>query len=69
MICSHDDQLVQKAKTSVPSPTTSNTIAPQTMKTQQFGVPLQFIVDNNNGEFIPPIVKRCVEFLDNPDGN
>lgn len=36
--------------------------------TQQFGVSLQFIKDNNNGEVIPPVVRQCVEFLSQPDG-
>ena len=39
-----------------------------TLHTQQFGVSLQFIKDNNNGEVIPPVVRQCVEFLSQPDG-
>jgi hypothetical protein len=38
------------------------------LQTQQFGVSLQFIKDNNNGEDIPPVVRQCVEFLSQPDG-
>lgn len=37
--------------------------------TQQFGVSLQFIKDNNESmiDCIPPIVRQCVEFLSQPD--
>lgn len=64
---SHDEQLVQRAKP--PTPTKPDNInVPQLLATQQFGVSLQFIVDNNGGEVIPPIVRQCVEYLDNPDG-
>ncbi|XP_077302594.1 rho GTPase-activating protein 1-like [Arctopsyche grandis] len=37
--------------------------------TQQFGVSLQFIKDNNPkmSESIPPIVRQCVEYLSQPD--
>lgn len=41
----------------------------QPLPTQQFGVSLQFIKNHNNGQVIPPIVCRCVEFLSQPDGN
>lgn len=41
---------------------------PQPLATQQFGVSLQFIKDNNNGQVIPPIVRQCVDFLTTPDG-
>ncbi|CAG9864609.1 unnamed protein product [Phyllotreta striolata] len=34
--------------------------------TQQFGVPLQYIRDQYN-VIIPPVVKQCVEYLDQPD--
>jgi Rho GTPase-activating protein 1 len=40
----------------------------QPLPTQQFGVTLQFIKERNNGQVIPPIVSRCVEFLSQPDG-
>lgn len=39
------------------------------LPTQQFGVSLQFIKANNNGEEIPPLVRKCVEYLSQPDGN
>ncbi|CAH0382781.1 unnamed protein product [Bemisia tabaci] len=41
--------------------------SPPPLPTQQFGVSLQFIKDNNNGEVIPPLVRQCVEFLSQPD--
>lgn len=40
----------------------------QPLPTQQFGVTLQFIKERNNGQVIPPVVSRCVEFLSQPDG-
>jgi len=39
------------------------------LPTQQFGVSLQFIKANNDGEIIPPLVQKCVEYLSQPDGN
>jgi Rho GTPase-activating protein 1 len=42
---------------------------PEPLPTQQFGVSLQFIKLNNNGEIIPPLVQKCVEYLSLPDGN
>lgn len=38
--------------------------------TQQFGVSLQFIKENNSNmiDSIPPVVRQCVEFLSQPDG-
>jgi len=39
------------------------------LPTQQFGVSLQFIKANNDGETIPPLVQKCVEYLSLPDGN
>lgn len=39
------------------------------LPTQQFGVSLQFIKANNDGEIIPPLVRKCVEYLSLPDGN
>ncbi|XP_048006521.1 rho GTPase-activating protein 1 [Leguminivora glycinivorella] len=37
--------------------------------TQQFGVSLQFIKENNSNmvDAIPPVVRQCVEFLSQPD--
>lgn len=37
--------------------------------TQQFGVSLQYIKDNNHQDPIPPVLKNCITFLDHPDGN
>ncbi|XP_059055267.1 rho GTPase-activating protein 1-like [Achroia grisella] len=38
--------------------------------TQQFGVSLQFVKENNADmvDSIPPVVRQCVEFLSQPDG-
>ncbi|KAJ3664410.1 hypothetical protein Zmor_008584 [Zophobas morio] len=47
------------------TPTSDTTFQPSS-PLQQFGVPLQFIKDNYNGP-IPPVVKQCVEYLDQPD--
>jgi hypothetical protein len=44
----------------VPIPT-SVTHAPT--KTQQFGVELSFIKQNNNGDIIPPVVSQCISYL------
>lgn len=35
---------------------------------QQFGVSLQHIKENNGGDVIAPIVRQCVEYLSQPDG-
>jgi len=37
-------------------------------RTQQFGVSLSFIKENNNGDVIAPTLKQCVEFLSQPEG-
>lgn len=66
MIFRHDEQLMIKNKKNipvVPPPVVATPIA-----TTQFGASLQFIRENNDGEFIPPIVIQCIEFLDTPDG-
>jgi Rho GTPase-activating protein 1 len=70
MCCRHDERLLQKNSRVVQPPP-----APQQnakfhipVQTQQFGVSLQFIKDNNNGEVIPPVVRQCIEFLSQPDG-
>lgn len=59
--CSDKDQNEVKAaqKDSLSPPTT-----------QQFGVSLQFIKENNSNmvDSIPPVVRQCVEFLSQPDG-
>lgn len=39
-------------------------------RTQQFGVSLQFVTENNVDmvDSIPPVVRQCVEYLSQPDG-
>lgn len=37
------------------------------LPTQQFGVTLEFIKENYQVT-IPPVVKQCVEYLEQPDG-
>ncbi|ODN02498.1 Rho GTPase-activating protein 1 [Orchesella cincta] len=37
------------------------------LETQQFGVSLAFIKENNGGEVIPPIMKTCIEYLSQPE--
>jgi len=66
----HDERLLQKNSRVVQQPATSQPSAKfhTSLQTQQFGVSLQFIKDNNNGEVIPPVVRQCVEFLSQPDG-
>lgn len=48
--------------------TTKESLSPP--PTQQFGVSLQFIIENNTNiiDSIPPVVRQCVEFLSQPDG-
>ncbi|KAK7793841.1 hypothetical protein R5R35_014126 [Gryllus longicercus] len=78
-VLKHDERLMTKNKTAVLQQTgvpqsspylsspslSSKSQAP--LKTQQFGVSLQFIKDHNCGEVIPPVVRQCVEFLSQPD--
>ena len=66
----HDERLLQKNSRVVQQPAASQSSAKfhTSLHTQQFGVSLQFIKDNNNGEVIPPVVRQCVEFLSQPDG-
>lgn len=44
-----------------------NPLAPSTwhrrLDSQQFRVSLKFIKEHNNGEIIPPVVKRCIDYL------
>ncbi|KAL4717616.1 hypothetical protein ACJJTC_000765 [Scirpophaga incertulas] len=42
---------------------------PPRLSTQQFGVSLQFIKENNSNmiDSIPPVVRQCVEYLSQPD--
>ena len=67
---SHDERLLQKINKAVPPPVAppQNATFHTPLQTQQFGVSLQFIKDNNNGEVIPPVVRECVEFLSQPEG-
>lgn len=70
-IFSHDEQLmkkINKGKVSQQIKLESEP-KPEPLATQQFGVSLQFIKANNNGEIIPPLVRKCVEYLTLPDGN
>ena len=66
----HDERLLQKNSRVAQQPAASQPSAKfhTSLHTQQFGVSLQFIKDNNNGEVIPPVVRQCVEFLSQPDG-
>jgi hypothetical protein len=68
--CRHDERLLQKNSRVVQPPPApqQNAKFHAPLQTQQFGVSLQFIKDNNNGEVIPPVVRQCVEFLSQPDG-
>lgn len=61
----HDERLVAKLRK---PPRWKEKAVPPPLPTQQFGVSLQFIKDNHQGEVIPPIVRQCVEFLESPDG-
>ncbi|CAH0716222.1 unnamed protein product, partial [Brenthis ino] len=47
--------------------TTKESLSPP--PTQQFGISLQFIIENNTNiiDSIPPVVRQCVEFLSQPD--
>ncbi|KAH1004326.1 rho GTPase-activating protein 1 [Dendroctonus ponderosae] len=42
------------------------TVKPEVIPTQQFGVTLQFIKEHYNVT-IPPVVKQCIEYLEQPD--
>nr|CAI5848506.1 unnamed protein product [Callosobruchus analis] len=50
----------------VPLPTAVDHIFEPTLPTQQFGVTLQYIRDYYKS-VLPPVVKQCVEYLDQPD--
>lgn len=70
----HDQRLVQKLN-KIPRDTRSACLsaAPaeipdEPLPTKQFGVSLSFIKEHNNMDAIPPIVRQCVEFLSQPDG-
>lgn len=68
-VVEHDELISKKSKKAPPPPEVpdadSKFHAP--LPTQQFGVSLQFIKDNNDGEVIPPVVSQCVRFLSQPD--
>lgn len=74
----HDQRLVQKLnKIPVNTRTLSHPhkdgasaaeIPVEPLPTKQFGVSLSFIKEHNNMDVIPPIVRQCVEFLSQPDG-
>ncbi|KAL1130624.1 hypothetical protein AAG570_011866 [Ranatra chinensis] len=81
-VLDHDERLLAKLKRNVGKAPSSGSscgnvgtatvdgggvVAPLPPPTQQFGVSLQFIKDNNGGQVIPPIVRQCVEFLTTPD--
>lgn len=50
----------------VPVPVTNDKYIEPALPTQQFGVTLQFIKENYD-VIIPPVMKQCVEYLDQPD--
>ncbi|EEB11750.1 Rho-GTPase-activating protein, putative [Pediculus humanus corporis] len=68
-VIEHDELISKKSKKPLPPPEKdigdSKFHAP--LPTQQFGVSLQFIKDNNDGEVIPPVISQCVRFLCQPD--
>ncbi|ODM87416.1 Rho GTPase-activating protein 1, partial [Orchesella cincta] len=64
----YDAQLLAKEKK--PSAAASNAFQLNStengkalLETQQFGVSLAFIKENNGGEVIPPIMKTCLEYI------
>jgi hypothetical protein len=79
--CRHDVQLMAKLRPSQkpqpslsdnhPQSASSSAVFHAQLPTQQFGVSLQFIRDHSppDDDFIPPVVRHCVEFLGQPDGN
>lgn len=64
-VIEHDRKLLEKLNSRLPSSQSITFHHPPDL--QQFKVSLQFIVDHNNGDPIPPVVRQCVEFLENPD--
>ncbi|GFG30309.1 hypothetical protein Cfor_02125 [Coptotermes formosanus] len=62
-VLEHDERLLQKNSRVVQPPAASQHSAKfhTSLHTQQFGVSLQFIKDNNNGEVIPPVVRQSLE--------
>lgn len=69
LVFRHDAQLVSKSAKSSQGVHTVDSSGSQPLPTQQFGVTLQFIKERNNGEVIPPVVRQCVDYLSQPDGN
>ncbi|CAL8104989.1 unnamed protein product [Orchesella dallaii] len=68
----YDAQLLAKEKkpsaaASNPSQINSTENGKAILETQQFGVSLAFIKENNGGEVIPPIMKTCIEYLSQPE--
>lgn len=61
-VLEHDKKL--NGTSPIPNVTDSN--SEPALPTQQFGVTLQFIRDNYSVT-IPPVVKQCIEYLDQPD--
>ncbi|KAL5244891.1 hypothetical protein ACI65C_012301 [Semiaphis heraclei] len=67
-VLDHDEQLMKKLNKRKVSPVEQETEQKsEPLPTQQFGVSLQFIKANNDGEIIPPLVRKCVEYLSLPD--
>ncbi|CAH1396877.1 unnamed protein product [Nezara viridula] len=64
LVIQHDERLLAKLRK---PPRRMVKAPPPPLPTQQFGVSLQFIKDNHQGEVIPPIVKQCIEYLECPD--
>ncbi|GAB6018723.1 hypothetical protein CHUAL_000399 [Chamberlinius hualienensis] len=62
-VLEHDIQLMSKSKLTSSQSATFHT----PIDTQQFKVSLQFLKERNNGEPIPLVVRKCVEYLQNPD--
>ncbi|CAG9832351.1 unnamed protein product [Diabrotica balteata] len=62
-VIEHDKKLGGEVPVSRTSP---DSVFEPTCPTQQFGVTLQYIRDQYN-VIIPPIVKQCIEYLDQPD--
>ncbi|XP_043189356.1 rho GTPase-activating protein 1-like [Amphibalanus amphitrite] len=65
-VLEHDRTLMTKPSRPVATPTASAQFHTP-LETQQFGVSLQFIKDNNGGDPVPPVLRQCVEFLSHPD--
>ncbi|RXG61813.1 Rho GTPase-activating protein 1 [Armadillidium vulgare] len=63
-VLQHDQNLLAKLKS---LPKSSGAKVLKLIPTQQFGVSLQYIKDNNGGDPIPPVLKQAITFLDHPD--